>query len=29
MPNAPGRPLIEVEKPFWRVPTAADLNALQ
>ena len=28
-PNAPGRPLIEVEKAFWRVPTAADSNAAQ
>ena len=28
-PNEPGRPLIEVEKPFWRVPTAAESNAPQ
>lgn len=26
-PNEPGRPLVEVDKPFWRVPTADDLNA--
>lgn len=25
--NEPGRPLIEVEKPFWRVPTGADSNS--
>ena len=23
-PNEPGRPLIEVEKPFWRVPTSTE-----
>ncbi len=23
-PNEPGRPLIEVAKPFWRVPTSAE-----
>jgi esterase/lipase superfamily enzyme len=28
-PNEPGRPLIEFEKPFWRVPTGVDLNAAQ
>ncbi len=28
-PNEPGRPLIEVEKPFWRVPTSVDPNAAQ
>jgi esterase/lipase superfamily enzyme len=22
-PNEPGRPLEEIERPFWRVPTAA------
>ena len=27
-PNGPGRPLIEVANPFWRVPTAADSNSL-
>ena len=26
-PNQPGRPLIEVEKPFWRVRTDGDSNA--
>jgi esterase/lipase superfamily enzyme len=26
-PNEPGRPLIEVERPFWRVPTGAESNA--
>ena len=25
-PNGPGRPLIEVEKPFWRVLTDAESN---
>jgi esterase/lipase superfamily enzyme len=25
-PGEPGRPLIEVAKPFWRVPTAAELR---
>ena len=28
-PNELGRPLVEVEKPFWRVPRAADSNAAQ
>jgi esterase/lipase superfamily enzyme len=28
-PNEPGRPLIELEKPFWRVPTVGASNALQ
>jgi esterase/lipase superfamily enzyme len=27
-PNEPGRPLIEVEAPFWRVP-GADSNSPQ
>lgn len=26
-PNEPGRPLIEISKPFWRVPTSADASA--
>jgi esterase/lipase superfamily enzyme len=28
-PNEPGRPLVEVEKPFWRVPMGVDSNAPQ
>jgi esterase/lipase superfamily enzyme len=28
-PNEPGRPLIEVARPFWRVPTSAESNAAQ
>jgi hypothetical protein len=28
-PNEPGRPLVEVEKPFWRVPTSVNSNAAQ
>ena len=28
-PNEPGRPLIEVERPFWRVPTGGDSTAPQ
>jgi len=26
-PNQPGRPLVEVERPFWRVPTDAEAGA--
>jgi esterase/lipase superfamily enzyme len=26
-PNEPGRPLVEVEKPFWRIPEGQDTNA--
>ncbi|MCG6877114.1 MAG: alpha/beta hydrolase [Betaproteobacteria bacterium] len=26
-PNAPGRPLVEVERPFWRIPEGQDTNA--
>jgi esterase/lipase superfamily enzyme len=26
-PNQPGRPLIEVEKPFWRLPTDSEAGA--
>jgi hypothetical protein len=26
-PNAPGRPLIEVQKPLWQVPTDAEAAA--
>jgi len=26
-PNQPGRPLIEVERPFWRLPTESELGA--
>ena len=26
-PNQPGRPLIEVERPFWRLPTEAERGA--
>jgi esterase/lipase superfamily enzyme len=26
-PNQPGRPLIEVQRPFWRLPTEAELGA--
>jgi len=25
-PNDPGRPLIEVQIPFWRVPTTTDIE---
>jgi esterase/lipase superfamily enzyme len=28
-PNEPGRPLIQVERHFWRVPTGADSNSPQ
>ena len=28
-PNEPGRPLIEVAKPFWRLPTDAEASALK
>jgi esterase/lipase superfamily enzyme len=26
-PNEPGRPLVEVQRPFWRLPTEAELGA--
>ena len=28
-PNDPGRPLIEVKRPFWRVPTDEEAGAMK